>query len=216
MSFFKSLFGGDKAPTPRSIRHPRELMKGDIISLDNDFGLPAQLRGQSLEVVAINTYEFERSQETEWQLKGPSGAPVFLSLVEGDETWLHFCTKITRAEVDEVFGLDAFADVFEEDCQLALTTQSEPVQLSQWLGQHYHRVSFALFGYFHREDYRNLRPPQDAHGATGEPFEFYFLEDENEKYSVTVEVSEGGDTEVSVGFYAPLSLIREYWPGKSA
>lgn len=212
MSFLKGLFG-DKSPKARVIRHPRELMRGDIISLDNDFGLPTQLRGQSLEVIAINTYEFERSQEIEWQLKGAGGDTLFMTLVDDDEPQVHFSLKISRPEVESLFGLDAFGEIFDEDSQANLTTQAIPERLEQWLGNQYHEVSFALFGYFHREDYRGLKPPQDANGATGEPFERYELEDDSEQFSLEVEVFEGGETDVLVGLTKPLSLIREYWPG---
>ncbi|QYJ74459.1 hypothetical protein [Shewanella sp. FJAT-52076] len=212
MSFFKSLFG-DKSVPPRVIKHPKELKKSDIISLDNDFGLPQQLRGQSLEVIAVNTYEFERSQETEWQLKGAGGDTLYMSLVDDDEPALCFSLKIQRSDVETLFDLDAFSDIFEEDCKASLSTQQVPSHLEQWVANQYHEVVFAQFGYFHREDYRGLKPPQDANGATGEPFERYLLEDTSETYSVEVEVYEGGETDVLVGLTKPLGIIREYWPG---
>jgi hypothetical protein len=75
-------------------------------------------------------------------------------------------------------------------------------------------VTFAAFGYFHREDYRNLKPPQDANGVTGEPFEYYLLLDDDESRALEVEVYEGGDTDVVLTLYRPITDISDYWPGK--
>ncbi len=215
MGFFNSIFG-KKAPPARTLNHPSKLNVGDMISIDNSFALPPQLRGRQLKVEAINTYEFERKQQSEWVLKGHDNDTVFLSLEEDDEPLLAFSLKITRAQVEQLFNLEQFSTLFDEPGHAELTTQNLSPQLAasfeQWLGQQYHQVTFALFGYFHREDYRGLRPPQDAHGATGEPFEYYLLLDNDETRAIEVEVYEGGDTDVTLTLYRPLSDIRDYWP----
>lgn len=213
MGFLKGLFG-KKTPPPRQLSHPNHLQQGDMISLDDSFALPAQLRGQQLRVEAVNTYEFERKQMTEWVLKGHSNDSLYLSLDEDDETYLGFSLKINRAQVEQLFDLDAFSDIFEEDVQANLQVQATvPEQLEQWLGKQYHQVNFAQFGYFHRQDYRGQRPPQDEDGATGDPFESYQLLDDDENFSIEVEVYEGGETDIMLTLYRPLSDIREYWPG---
>lgn len=217
MGFFNSIFGKKAEPT-RELTHPSQLNIGDMISLDDSFALPAQLRGQQLRVEAVHTYEYERSQQSEWQLKGFGAETIYLSIEQDDETHLAFSLKISRRDVEALFDLDAFGQLFEEPGKAELTVQEIPAELSsrleQWLGKQYHQVSFADFGYFHREDYRGQKPPQDADGATGEPFECYQLLDEDESRAVDVEVYEGGDTDVVLTIYRPLSDIREYWPGK--
>ena len=215
MGFLKGLFG-KKAPPARQLNHPNHLQIGDMISMDDSFALPQQLRGQQLRVEAVNTYEFERKQVTEWALKGHGNDTLFLSLDEDDETYLGFSLKINRAQVEQLFDLDAFSDIFEEDVQAQLTVQT-PIaeQLEQWLGKQYHQINFAQFGYFHRQDYRGQRPPQDENGATGDEFESYQLLDDEERFAVEVEVYEGGETDVMLTLYRPLSDIREYWPGKA-
>ncbi|QSX30765.1 hypothetical protein JYB88_03635 [Shewanella cyperi] len=213
MGFLKGLFGTKAEPPKRQLNHPRQLQVGDMITLDTDFGLPAQLRGQQFRVEAVNTYEYSRSQHPEWVLKGYSGDTVFLGLEEDDECSLVFSITITRPEVDSLFGLDAFSEIFEEEQKAELQTLAVPERLEQWVGKQYHEVSFAEFGYFHRQDYRGLKPPQDANGACGDAFEAYGLEDDSGERALEVEVYEGGDTEVCVSLYRPLSDIREYWPG---
>ncbi|QYJ79522.1 hypothetical protein [Shewanella acanthi] len=217
MGFFNSIFG-KKAPPARELNHPSALQIGDMISIDNSFALPPQLRGQQLKVEAINTYEFERSQHCEWVLKGHGNDTLFLSIEQDDEAYLAFSIKISRAQVEQIFDLDQFSTLFDEQGAqlntLALSPQLAE-QLEQWLGANYHQVTFALFGYFHREDYRGLKPPQDDHGATGEPFEYYSLLDDEERRAVEVEVYEGGETDVVLTLYRPLSDIRDYWPAKA-
>ncbi|GIU37038.1 hypothetical protein TUM3794_07120 [Shewanella colwelliana] len=214
MGFLKGLFGKKEQPK-RQLSHPNHLLKGDMISLDDSFALPPQLRGQQLRVEAVNTYEFERKQLIEWVLKGHGNDTLFLSLDEDDETYLAFSLKIPRNLVEQIFDLEQFSDIFEEDVQANLTVQpSIPEQLEQWLGKQYHQINFAQFGYFHREDYRNQRPPQDAEGATGDAFESYLLLDDKERYALDIEVYEGGETDVMLTLYRPLSDIREYWPGQ--
>lgn len=217
MGFFNSIFG-KKAPPQRELNHPSALNVGDMISIDNSFALPTQLRGQQLKVEAVNTYEFERRQQAEWVLKGHGNDTIYLSIEEDDETYLAFSLKISRSQVEQIFDLEQFSTLFDEPGHATLLTQELPAgitsQLEQWLGKQYHQVTFAAFGYFHREDYRNLKPPQDANGATGEPFEYYLLLDDDESRALEVEVYEGGDTDVVLTLYRPITDIRDYWPGK--
>ncbi|NRD75304.1 hypothetical protein HQQ94_19165 [Shewanella sp. VB17] len=216
MGFLTGLFG-KKEPPKRQLDHPSHLMAGDMISLDDSFALPPQLRGQQLRVESVNTYEYQRSQKAEWILKGNSQETLFLSLDEDDETYLAFSIKITRDQVEQLFDLEHFSAIFEEDQQAHLTTQTLSDQLSSqfenWLGAEYCQINFAQFGYFHRQDYRGKKPPQDKE-SSGEPFESYLLLDNEEKFAVDVEVYDGGETDVMLTLYRPLSDIRDYWPGK--
>ncbi|WP_108945497.1 hypothetical protein [Shewanella halifaxensis] len=215
MGFLSSLFGKKEAPK-RQLDHPSKLNKGDMISLDDSFALPPQLRGQQLRVEAVNTYEYQRKQQTEWVLKGHGNDTIFLSLDEDDETYLGLSIKLNRGLVEALFDLDQFSEIFEESGKAQLTTNTLTADIQdyeQWLSPHYHQVSAADFGYFHRQDYRGQRPPQDADGATGDAFEAYQLLDDDEDKAIDVEVYEGGDTDVMLTIYRPLSDIRDYWPG---
>ncbi len=215
MGFLKGLFG-KKTPAPRQLNHPKDLQIGDMISMDNSFALPTQLRGQQLRVESICTYEYQRQQQPEWILKGHGSDTLFLSLDEDDETYLCFSIKINRAQVEQLFDLDAFSDIFEEDIQATLSVNPNiPEQLKQWVSDEYHQVNFAQFGYFHRQDYRGLRPPQDDGHNRGEAFESYHLIDAEESLAIDIEVYENGETDVMLTLYRPLSDIREYWPNNT-
>lgn len=216
MGFLSGLFGKkDKAPS-RELNHPNQLLKGDMITLDDSFALPAQLRGQQFKVEAIHTYEYQRSCQYEFMLMGQHPSPIFMTCIIDDESYLSFSIKVTRAEVEQLFDLDEFATVFDdEDAVLNRLTISDELdnQYGQWLASEYHQTEHAIFGYFHREDYRNLTPPQDEHGKRGEAFESYSLEDNSESHGVDICVYESGDTEVTLTLYRPLTDIRQYWPG---
>ncbi|MCL1141126.1 hypothetical protein [Shewanella gaetbuli] len=215
MGFLSGLFGKKEAPK-RQLDHPTKLLKGDMLTLDDSFALPAQLRGQQLKVEAIHTYEYQRSQQCEFMLRGHGANPIFMSFIVEDESYLSFSIKVNRAVVEQLFDLDAFAEIFEEPGQANLTPQTLSTELAeefgQWLAQDYHQVEFAGFGYFHREDYRNLTPPQDENGQRGEAFESYSLVNNDDTHALDIEVYEGGDTEVMLTLYRPLTDIRDYWP----
>lgn len=217
MGFLSGLFGKKEAPK-RQLDHPNKLNKGDMISLDDSFALPMQLRGQQLRVETVNTYEYKRKQFAEWVLKGHSNEAVFLSLDEDDETYLSLSIKVTRDQVEELFDLDEFANIFEEPGKAQLTTHSLKGELADlldnWYADAYHQVSFSDLGYFHKLDYRGQKPPQDEEGERGEAFESYQLLSNDETRAIDIEVYEGGVTDVMLTLYRPLSDIRDYWPAE--
>ncbi|NKF49552.1 hypothetical protein G3R49_03015 [Shewanella sp. WXL01] len=216
MGFLSGLFGKKQAPE-RTLSNPNELLKGDMVTLDDSFALPSQLRGQQLKVEAIHTYEYQRSQQCEFLLRGAEGSAIFMAYVQDDDPYLSFSIKITRADVEQLFDLDEFAQLFEEPGNATLHTNELSAELDdlfgRWLAQSYHQQEFAQFGYFHREDYRNLKPPQDENGKRGDAFESYNLVNGDDTHAIDVEVYEGGETEVMLTLYRPLSDVRDYWPG---
>ncbi|WP_133408022.1 hypothetical protein [Parashewanella tropica] len=208
MGFFSSLF---KKETPeRQLNHPEQLLMGDMITLDDSFALPPHLRGQQLKVESINTYEYERSKQTEWHLKGTGNHNLYLTIDKDEEAYLAFSLKITRSEVEQLFDLDTFSEIFEESSQAVIEVNSEHQcdDLSQWLGQTYRRIKYAQQGFFHDKDYRNQQTPSDR----GDEFENYFLIDDEEAHAIDIEVYDGGETDVSLILYRPISDIRQYWP----
>lgn len=215
MGFLSGLFGKKEAPK-RQLDHPTQLLEGDMISLDDSFALPSQLRGQQLRVEAVHTYEYEGSQSSEFLLRGHSGEAIFLSYVQDDDSYLSFSIKINSDQVEQVFDLDQFALIFEEEGQPKLKTlalsDELTTQFQQWLSDEYRQVESGCFGYFHRQDYRGQTPPQDKGKNSGEAFESYCLENGQQSHAVDIEVYEGGETEVMLTLYRPVTDIRQYWP----
>ncbi len=214
MGFLDKLFGNKKSQAPkRVLDHPKKLNPGDMISLDDSFALPPQLKGQQLKVERVSCYEYEHNRSAEWQLRGNDNLPIFMSVETDDEEWLCFSVKVTRDKVEQLFDLDEFAKIFEEPGQAVLKlkpeARSQLPELAHWLADEYHQSTFAAYGYYHQNDYRLMSPP----AGRGEPFESYRLDSADESRAVEIEVYESGETDVMLTLYRPLSDIRDFWPG---
>lgn len=208
MGFFGKLFNGSSKKTTRTLDKPEQLIVGDIITLDDSFALPSLLRGQSLEIKKINTYEYEHSKVIEWVLQGSTDDILFLSLEDDDVQTLVFSLKINRDIVSTIFDLDQFSTLFDEPGHAKLTVKETPTNLSQWLTSDYRQSEFAQFGYFHGIDHRqhNLN---DQHG---ESFERYSVISDDEKFGLEAEVYQDGETDIVLCVHRPVSDIRQYWP----
>ena len=209
---FNKWFGRKDDKPARQLTHPQQLQVGDIIQLDDSFALPAQLRGQQLEVTQVNTYEYEHHRQPEWVLRGTGKELLFLALEKDDEEQLVFSIKIKRDQVDRLFDLDNFAELFDEPGNCVLTRTGELDELSGWYADTYRQDEFARFGYFHQRDFRAKAPSRYDGEDQGDPFELYGLTSDDERHAIEVEVYEGGETDVTLCLYRPLSDIRSYWP----
>lgn len=212
---FKSLFKSftKKDEEGRTLEHPRDLAKGDMIVLDDSYDLPAQLRGKSLQVTAVQTYQFEYETITEFVLKSDAQFSIFMSVEEEDgETDLVFSVEIPRSTVEQIFDLDQFSTIFDGDGNAEIQVQDEPSDMQGWLSPCYRQTAHGERGYFYSKDYRGQQVPM--HEGSGEPFEYYCLVDDDESKQVELEVWEDGDTDVLLSLYRPVSDIRELWPAK--
>ena len=153
--FLNKLFGKsgkDKTPE-RQLDHPSKLIVGDIIVLDDSFALPSQLKGQSLEVTQVNSYEYEYHKSCEWVLRGSNDELIFLSYEKDDIESLVFSIKITRAQVEQMFDITQFGQLFDEPGDAQLELKNSLPEFNNWLGQNYRQDEFATFGYFHQKDH---------------------------------------------------------------
>jgi len=208
MGLFGKLFGGSSQKATRTLEKPEQLEVGDIITLDDSFALPSLLRGQSLEIKKINTYEYEHSKSIEWVLQGSTDDILFLSLENDDVQTLVFSLKINRDVVTNIFDLDQFSTLFDEPGNAQLTAKAIPNELNQWLTNDYRQCEFGQFGYFHALDYRvnNLMDQQ------GDSFERYSVISDDEKFGLEAEVYQDGETDIVLCIHRPVSDIRQFWP----
>ncbi|WP_440874436.1 hypothetical protein [Thalassotalea sp. PLHSN55] len=211
MSFFKKVF--NKEQPQRKLTSANELKAGDIIVLTDSFALPENLRNQQFHIKAVNTYEFEYDKQTEWALESNSNIELFLSLDVDDKTYLKFSLKINHSDVESLFNLDSFAQVFDEPGDAFLEKQQDTNLTNGWTSEQYQQNVFAKVGYFHRKDHRSenisVYQGQDA----GEQFELYQLLDQDQARGIDVEVWQDGDTDVFLTFYRPLTDIVDMFPG---
>lgn len=211
MSFFKKIFK-KSADEPRKLTNVNQLLVGDIIALTDSFALPESLRGQEFQVKAVNSYEFEHKVQTEWALIGTNNLEIFLSLEVDDITELKLSLKIQHEDVETLFNLDRFSEIFDEPGKAFLDKQADTDLTTMWSSEQYQQSIFAKVGFFHRKDHRSENLSAYEGKDSGEQFELYSLYNEDQSKGVDVEVWQDGDTEVCLTLYRPLSDIIDMYP----
>ncbi len=211
MSFFKNIFNKE-SQAERKLTHVNQLLVSDIIVLTDSFALPQALRAQQFQVTAVNSYEYEHNTQTEWTLQGTNEQAVFLSLEIDDTTELKFSLKIEHADVEELFDLDDFSEVFDEPGQAFLNRQNDNDITSAWSSEQYQQNTFAKVGYFHRKDHRSVDLSTYEGKDCGEQFELYALFNEDQSKGLDIEVWQDGDTDVFLTLFRPLTDIIDMYP----
>lgn len=211
MSFLKNLFK-KSSNEPRKLTKVNQLLVGDIIVLTDSFALPESLRGQEFQVKAVNSYEFEHKVQTEWALVGTNALEIFLSLEVDDITELKLSLKIQHEDVEKLFDLDNFAEVFDEPGEAFLDKKADSDITAMWTSEQYQQSIFAKVGFFHRKDHRSENLSAYEGKDSGEQFELYCLYNEDQSKGIDVEVWQDGDTEVCLTLFRPLSDIIDMYP----
>lgn len=211
MNFLKKIFN-KSSDVPRKLSQVSQLLLGDIIVLTDSFALPESLRGQQFQVKAINSYEFEHNTQIEWALIGGNDLEIFLSLDEDDKTELKFSLKVHHDDIETLFDLDEFSQVFDEPGEAFLTKQKDSELTTNWSSEQYQQNVFAKVGYFHRKDHRSENLSSYEGKDSGEQFELYSLFNQDQSKGVDVEVWQDGDTEVCLTLFRPLSDIIDMYP----
>ncbi len=211
MSFFKKIFN-KSSNEPRKLTEVNQLLVGDIIVLTDSFALPESLRGQEFQVKAVNSYEFETKVQTEWALMGTNALEIFLSLEVDDITELKLSLKIQHEDVETLFDLDRFSEVFDEPGEAVLDKKADSEITAMWSSEQYKQAVFATVGFFHRKDHRSENLSAYEGKDSGEQFELYSLYNEDQSKGVDVEVWQDGDTEICLTLFRPLSDIVDMYP----
>jgi hypothetical protein len=209
--FFKS----KKAPE-RQLNHPSELMVGDMLTLIDSYAYPSWLKGQTLKVTDVQTYQYQHSAEYEFVLESESGKVVFLQIEREDgEEFANFSVKIQRDDVDKIFTLDEFARIFDEEHLSAIETVTKPEPYSHFLAASYQQNEAPYVCYYYEKDYRKQTLPR-YQDESGEPCEIISLHSDDENHSINIEIWEGGETEVSLTLSRPVSDIVDLFPGSGS
>jgi len=211
MSFFKKIFKKEK--THRQVSKVQDLLIGDIIVLNDSFGLPENIRHQQFQITAVNSYEFEQTVETEWVLTGNNDTELYLGLDIDDKTYLKFSLKIQHQDVEALFDLDAFATIFDEPGQAFLEQKADSALSQGWSAEQYQQSLFAKVGYYHRKDHRSEKLSSYEGKDAGEQFELFRLLSEDQTRGVELEVWQDGDTDVFLTLYRPTTDIIDMYPG---
>ena len=208
---FSKLFGKKDEPV-RRLENPEDLNIGDMFEMVDTFGLPKSFRGQTFKVAAVNTYQYEYGQETEFQLEGSTGEAYHMTIENEDgEKFVNFTMKIERDEVESLFDMDAFSTVFDEEPgNDAIETTEAKSDYERWVADRYYRDGDWSKGYYHKQDFRNKRF-SNYEDDRAEPFESISLVSEDDMHSVEIEVWSDGDTDVSLCVSRPIADIKELY-----
>jgi hypothetical protein len=212
MSFFKKIFNKNDKTTQRKLTEVNQLLVGDIIVLTDSFALPETLRNQQLQVTAVNSYEYEHCTQSEWTLQGNNDLLLFLTLDVDDSTELKFALKILPEDVETLFDLDVFSDIFDEPGEAFLERKTDNDLTISWSSEQYQQNTFAKVGFFHRKDHRSENISAYEGKDAGEQFELYALYNEDQSKGIDIEVWQDGDTEVFLTIFRPLSDIIDMYP----
>lgn len=214
MSFFSKIFGSKEEQVQRAVLvHPSQLQVGDIVKFS--FMDQSELSNQRVEVIEVNTYDFEDEHSTSFTLKSVSGDVFWLSATNDDgEEYLTVSRKLTRGQVKELFNPEQFSEVFEEGLAVSLDRQAIPEGFEHWTADHYNKVEDCSKGYYRKGDFRDGSMPKYADESNCS-LDYYLLEDDSESFAIEIEVYANGETEVSTSVYLELSNIDEMWPAAS-
>jgi hypothetical protein len=209
---FSKLFKKKTAPA-KQLDHPKDLKKGDMIQMIDSFALPPQLKGQTLHVIDVNTYQYEYENDFELVLKSDSGGSVFLTIENDDgEEWANFSIKIQRKDVEDLFGLDQFAEIFDSEDLTTVKRINDVDKFERWTTTEYKQSSQPSTGYYYNQDYRGKTVPKDVEDG-GEPVECIDLSDDDDDFSINIEIWDDGETDVSLTLSRPMSDIVDLFPG---
>ncbi len=211
MSFIKSLFS-KKQPLPsRTLNHPGELQIGDIFTFSDSFALPQAMRKQQLEVSEINTVEFKHEHYAQVVGQGSGAQLVYISFPKNPQKFIKLSLLLTRQEVESLFDLDDFSEIFEAPGSARLKPITAQHNYADMVAPEYIQQDFMTTGYFHHADYRAGTPPQFTDEKHGREFEYYSLEGSQGQRCIDIFIYENGDTDVYLSFFRPANEIAELW-----
>jgi len=206
-SIFKALISSfTKEKELRSLDSLAELQIKDYIRLNDSFALPAELRGKTFQVESIDSYFYGESLSTEWALQGDTKKKLFLSLSDlGDENRIVLSYQLKKKEVENIFGWENIKQQYKPEFEEKLMCKDVSL-FEGWLGKSYERRECAGKASYFSGDYRNKNKPQGGEDLTY--FEFF---DEEESFSIEIEMWSKDEVDVFISILRPESDIHEFW-----
>lgn len=211
MGFFKSLFAKKQPLAARTLTTPSELQLNDIFTFSDSFALPQAMRKQQLQVISVETLEFKHEHYAQLAGQGSAAQLVYVSFPENQKKRIKFSLLLTRNEVQELFDLDDFSEIFEAPGNTRLKPLTNDHNYGDMLAGQYVQQDFMTTGYKHQEDYRGKVPPQYNEEKHGREFEYYSLSGGNEERFIDIFIFENGETDVYLSFLRPANEITELW-----
>lgn len=211
MRFLKSLFNKKPAVPTRVLSEPNQLLNGDIFCFGDSFALPEAMRKQQLQVNDIITIEFSHEHYIQLISQGTSEKLVYVSFPKNPKNLIKCSLLLSRAEVETLFNLDDFSEIFEAPGKARLTPLTEQHSYGDMLATEYIQQDFETSGYIHQADYRDSKPPEFTDQEHGREFQYFSLEGNKGLRLIEIFIFENGDTDVYLSSLRPASDIAELW-----
>ncbi|MBB1271408.1 hypothetical protein [Psychromonas sp. SR45-3] len=211
MRFLKSLFSKQATTPTRALNQPDQLLMGDIFCFGDSFALPEVMRKQQLQVNDVITIEFKHQHYVQLIAQGSDQKLVYLSFPKNPKNLMQCSLLLTRAEVEALFDMDAFSEIFEAPGNARLIPTAKQHAYADMLAAEYIQQDFSTSGYIHQADYRDSKPPQHTDQEHSQEFEYYSLEGNEGLRKIEIFIFENGDTDVYLSSLRPASDIAELW-----
>lgn len=207
----RARFGKDAA-AGRSLDSAEDLQSGDLVTFKHRLTLPGDIQGQTFEVSAIGTYEYEDGLYPQLTLDGAEAGRIYLSFKAGDAREFTLSRDVPRKDVLRLFDEAAFSGLWEDDfAELELATRLDAYE--GWLGETYSQTKKWAEGYFYERDCRG-ETLSDYADESSEELRYHECEDASGRFGLTVDVWADGDTEVSLDVHCPADVVESMWPGE--
>ena len=203
----------DESTGVRAVTTVADLRAGDLLTLKSRLSLPEELRGVTLEISQVGTYQFDDGLYMQLTLTATDRSKIYLGFKPSNhEGELCFSKPISHSVITTLFDEDQFADLFEEGFS-TLTVNPDTDGYSGWLTGEYAQTKNLAVGYFFDRDMRG-HGVSDRHDDDSEEFHYHELRGDDDQYEITVEVWGDGETDVSLDVYCPADVIETMWPAE--
>lgn len=211
MRFLKSFFHKQPPVPTRTLNEPKQLLQSDIFCFSDSFALPETMRKQQFQVNTITTIEFKHQHYVQLIAQGGGDKLAYISFPKDHKNRIKCSLLLSREEVENIFDLDIFSEIFEPPGQARLSPIKTQHPYADMLANEYIQQDFSTSGYLHQADYRDMKPPQFSDQDHGQEFEYYALKDSQEERFVEIFIFENGDTDVYLSALRPANDIAELW-----
>lgn len=207
----RAKFGKDDADKPRALDSLADLAAGDLLAFKHRLALPSDIQGQTFEVSAVATYEYEDGLYPQFTLDGAETDRIYLSFKAGDPSEISLSRPVPRRDVLKLFDEAAFSALWEDD--YADLPVAKPLDTyAGWLADDYAQVKKWVEGYYYDRDRRGETTSKYA-DDDGEELRYHECEDATGRFGITVEVWADGDTDVTLDVNVTPDVVESMLPG---
>jgi len=206
----KAWFMGLSTP-PHHLEKPSQMQVGDLMTLDDHFALPPELRGQSFRVKRISSYEYDYGIFPGFVMESAQRERVFLTVDEDDDITLEFSLKLSHKQVLALFPEGTIAHILsQEQTSVSIEPGKLAQSLQQWLSTDYERREKPYaFTYYGGQDAR----AEDFARDYPEKGTSYFLHSRDKEKAIEMEDWGDGEVEVCVVLLVDPKHIKSLWVG---